>query len=79
MKVYREISSAYDFEFWSGAKDTAEDLTFAEIDQIFEILEELFPNGADETSINDIFWFERDWIAEMLGYSDYDELLKNRD
>ena len=77
MKVYKEVN-AYNFDFWSGAKETAEDLTYQEIDQIFEILEELFPDGTDETQVNDIFWFERDWIAEMLGYSDYEELLENR-
>ena len=77
MKVYKEVND-YNFDFWSGAKETAEDLTYQEIDQIFEILEELFPDGTDETQVNDIFWFERDWIAEMLGYSDYEELLENR-
>ena len=39
----------------------------------------MYPDGCSETDVNDIFWFERDWIAEALGYSDYDELLKDRE
>lgn len=78
MKVYKEVNSAYDFCFWSGGKETAEDLTTKEIEEIFSILEELYPDGIDETSVNDIFWFERDWIAEMLGYLDYENLLSVR-
>ena len=74
MKIYSEISLT-NFEFWSGAKSTVEYLTYKELETIEYILEDLYPNGVDETTINDIFWFENDWIAEMLGYNDFDEIM----
>lgn len=77
MKVYIETSLS-DFEFWSGAKHTAEYLTYKDFGTIESILEDMYPDGMDETDINDLFWFEEDWIAEMLGYADFEELMKDR-
>ena len=77
MKIYAE-KSLRDFEFWSGAKDTAKYLGYNELDLIESILEELYPEGMDETTINDIFWFEDDTIAEWLGYNNFEEIM-NRD
>ena len=73
MKIYEE-KSLRGFEFWSGAKYTAETLTDGELDTIECIFDELYPDGASETTVNDIFWFERDWIAEMLGFEDWEAL-----
>ena len=77
MKIYTE-SSICNFEFWSGAKDTVKYLTASELEEIEAILEELYPEGMSGTELNDIFWFEDDWIAEMLGYSCFDEIMKER-
>ena len=77
MKVYRE-ESLRSFEFWSGGYDTAKYLTADELDQIESMLEELNPDGMDETAINDFFWFKDDTIAERLGYNDFEEIM-NRD
>ena len=74
MKIYTE-KSLNDFDFWSGAKDTVKYLTEDEINQIETILEDCFPNGMDETEINDFFWFEDDTIAEWLGYSSFDDII----
>lgn len=74
MKIYAE-KSLRDFDFWSGAKDTVEYLTLDELDQIEEMLEDINPDGMDETEINDFFWFEDDTIAEWLGYEDFEELM----
>ena len=78
MKVYAE-KSLIEFEFWAGAKDRVDYLTDRELEQLEKIFEELYPDGMDETQINDIFWFEEDWIAEMLGYSDFEELMHRDD
>ena len=67
-----------DFEFWSGAQRTASVLTDKELSQISDILGETAPEGMTETQINDIFWFEDDWIAEMLGYEDFETLYNER-
>lgn len=76
MKIYKE-ESLRDFEFWSGARDRAKVLTEDQFDIIENSLEELYPDGMSETEINDLFWFEEDWIAEMLGYADFEELAED--
>ena len=78
IKIYRE-SDLTDFEFWSGAKDTVKYLTDADLRQISSILEDSYPEGITETEVNDIFWFEDDWIAEMLGYENFEELMEARE
>ena len=77
MKIYTE-TSLRNFEFWSGGADTANYLTEDELDTIETILEDLYPEGMDETDINDFFWFDDDTIAEWLGYRDFESLM-NRD
>lgn len=75
MIIFTEQKLRY-FKFWCGAKDTASELTFAELDQIESILEDAYPEGVYETLINDLFWFEPDLIAEWLGYENWETLLK---
>ena len=75
MRIYREIPLT-EFEFWAGGKDTVEELTDSELEQIEQILEEIYPEGMSEFEVNDIFWFERDLIAEWLGYEDFDEIMR---
>ena len=74
MKLYREESLSR-FEFWSGARDRVKYLNDNDLDIIESILEELYPEGMNETTINDLFWFEEDTIAEWLGYSDFEEII----
>ena len=78
MKVYTDCTLR-SFRFWCGAKDTAKYLTPEELDRIEAILEELYPEGIDETTINDIFWFEDDAIAEWLGYSSFEEIMNREE
>lgn len=69
----------HSFEAWSGGKDTLDDLTVEQIDQLEEFICELYSDGIDETHLNDFLWFERDYIAEMLGFEDYDELMNENE
>ena len=80
MRVYKELSTAFDllYSCWSGGLDTVKDLTYEQAETVMAILEDLYPDGVDMTTVNDILWFERDTIAEWLGFSDYDELLKEK-
>lgn len=78
MKIYKEVSGA-DFEFWSGARNTVKYLTNDEVEQIFDELECLYPEGMDETEVNDFFWFDDDTIADWLGWPDFETLMKGRD
>ena len=72
MKVYSEINLR-DFEFWSGAKLNAETLTSEQLDMVESILEDAYPDGMDETQINDFFWFDFDTIREWLGIEKEEE------
>ena len=65
-----------DFEFWSGGKDTVKDLTQDELKQIETMLEDIYPDGITEMTLNDFFWFERDTIAEWLGYCSFVEIME---
>lgn len=71
-------NSLRNFEFWSGAQDRVKYLTSDELDTIENMLEDIYPDGMNETDINDLFWFEEDTIAEWLGYFSFDEIM-NRD
>ena len=63
------------FDFWSGAKDHK--FTYSELKELetMEILEDLYPEGTTETKINDLFWFEEQFLCECIGV-DYDEYLE---
>ena len=72
MKIYSE-KSLRNFEFWSGAKENANELTGAQLDEVETILEDLYPEGMDETQINDLFWFDFDTVKEWLGITDEED------
>ena len=60
------------FQFWSGAKELAERLTWEELIEIENQLEELYPNGLDETELNDLFWFDSEFICDLIGQTEED-------
>lgn len=69
-----------DFDFWAGAKDTVAHLTLEDLDRIEEYLENVdwTSEMPTQTEINDLFWFDPDYIACILGYEDWEELLADR-
>ena len=71
---YKIESSLWDFQAWSGGKDTLDTLKEKDdCDAVEEFIEECFGDDLPtDTDINDILWFERDAIAEHLGYRDWD-------
>ena len=72
MIITRDISLR-DFEPWSGAVSTYEALSVEELDQLESELELQYPDGIDETELNDLFWFEEDWIFKLAGHVDEEE------
>lgn len=72
MKLYSETNLS-SFNFWSGAKDNAAGLTSSQLDTVECILEDLYPDGMGETSLNDLFWFEFDTVKEWLGITEEEE------
>ena len=67
MKITSEISLK-NFKAWSGAKDTLNKLIeLDKCDELEFILDDLYPDGLTDTQLNDILWFEDEWIYETLG------------
>ena len=65
MRVYSEMSLT-SFEFWGGAKDRAKMLTYEELEQVEYVLEDIFEE-IEDTTINDLFWFDFGWVCESIG------------
>ena len=56
------------FDAWSGGQDTLDRLIAeGKCGELQCILEDLYPEGIDETHLNDILRFEEDWCYEMVG------------
>lgn len=77
MKIWTE-DSIRNFNFWSGGRDTVDDLTWEDFDILEPLIEEMFGGEVEDVTLNDFFWFERDTIAKWLGYEDYEELIRDR-
>ena len=63
-----------DYRPWSGAISTYERIEEeGKLDDLENLLEECYPEGISMVGINDILWFDSDWVFEMLGITDDDE------
>ena len=67
MKITTELSIR-DFKAWSGAVDTKEKIINSNMAEEFDqLIEEIYPEGISDTYLNDLLWFDADWILETLG------------
>ena len=67
MKITSEMSLK-NFKAWSGAKDTLNKLIeLDKCDELEFILESEYPNGLTDIQLNDLLWFDKDWVYETLG------------
>lgn len=75
MRVISEMSLT-SFEFWGGAKERAKMLTYEEIEQIGEVIEDIYEDIEDVT-INDLFWFDFAWVCESIGikYNEEEDII----
>ena len=73
MKIITDQSIA-NFEAWCGAKSTKQTIVDNDKEEEFDMLiDELYPDGIEETQLNDILWFDSEWVYEMLGISEEEE------
>jgi len=79
--VYSKDFSVDSFEFWSGGKDTVDDVRKAKkMDELQELIEEQFSDRIPtETEINDFVWFERGYIYSQLGLDENGKLPEDED
>ena len=76
MKVYSETSMS-EFRPWSGAVSTYDRIQNAGLlDELEALIEEMYPDGCSETAINDLLWFEDEWIFNTLGLRTESEILE---
>lgn len=68
MKTYNENTSIKNFNAWSGAVETQETIiNEGKAEEFDNLIEELYSEGLSETALNDLLWFETDWLFETLG------------
>jgi len=67
MKIYQE-QSLRTFEGWGKAIKTIDRIIEEKMEYEFEdLIEELYPDGIEETKLNDILAHDSDWVFEQLG------------
>ena len=71
---YKVETSLYDFPAWLGGRDTLDTLIDrGDCQEVEDLIETVFlEQDATDEDINDFRWFERDTIAEHLGYTDWE-------
>lgn len=73
MKLYRDLDLTR-FEAWSGAVDTYNTIYNADkLDALENLLDELYPDGIEETQLNDLLWFDSEWLLDALGIEEDEE------
>ena len=67
MKIVNEITIA-NFKAWEGAVETVEVIVEHDMVEEFDMLmEEIYPEGLTPTELNDLLWFDSQWVYEALG------------
>ena len=73
MKIIQEIG-IMEFDAWNEAIKTKEMIINMDKAEEFDsLIEELYPEGIEDVKLNDILWFDRDWVLESLGIMEEEE------
>jgi len=57
-----------DFKPWSGAVTCYDKLSsLGKLEDFAMLVEECYPKGLGETTLNDLLWFEDEWYIDVLG------------
>ena len=74
MKTINENQTLRNFDAWSGAVDTKQTILDNGMEQDFEqLIEELYPDGLTDTQLNDLLWFDSEFIFDSLGINEEEE------
>ena len=74
MKLIMDFSG---YQPWAGARDTYALIDcHNKLEELDELITQCYPEGLTETELNDILWFDNEWILSSLGIEvdDNDEL-----
>lgn len=74
MKITNEITDLSQYTPGHGARDTWNTIILAgKGEQFITELEQLYPDGIDDTALNDILRFDSGWCLSLVGLSDNDD------
>lgn len=74
MTIIIEDQNFADFQAWSGATATHQQICDAGKAREFEaIIEDLYPDGLTGTTLNDLLWHDSDWCLEQVGLNEEEE------
>ena len=72
--IIKTDTNLRDFNAWAGAICTKNLILDAGMEEEFEeLIEEIYPDGLTDTELNDILWFDSDWILEVLDIKEEEE------
>lgn len=69
--IYQVEESLKYFKFWGQAQTTASEFTEEQLDQLDDLISELYCDCDDyptDTQINDLFAYDSDYLKELLGW-----------
>ena len=70
MKLIMNFS---DYQPWSGARDTYALIDYHnKLEELDRLITECYPEGLTETQLNDILWFDSEWVLDSLEIEDDD-------
>ena len=71
MITIKQEISLYNFKAWQGGKDTLDNIIEAgKVDMLEDLLNECFEE-LTATQLNDILWFDTEWLYEQLDMEEY--------
>lgn len=71
MITIKQEISLYNFKAWQGGKDTLDNIIEeGKVEEFEALLNECFEELTD-TQLNDILWFDTEWIYEQLDMQEY--------
>ena len=74
MKIMITGATLRGFKAWGGAINTKNIILDAGLEEEFAgLIEEDYPDGLTNTELNNILWFDADWILEDLGIKEEEE------
>ena len=60
-----------EFEFWQGAIPRFEKIKAEnKLEKLEELIDEMYPDGINEYDLNELLWFDYEWIFAKLGIED---------
>ena len=59
------------YQPWGGARDTYALIDMNnKLNELDNLITELYPEGISMIELNDLLWFDSEWVLEQLGIED---------